>query len=177
MKRLLYVRHAPKEKDIIGQGGLDLTQKKATQDEFTDIFYGPLYRTVQTALAAIASIDSRVERVHAPIKEVGTAEVFHEMANLGFTEAKKLGLSNMEALDQSHDLTIIKKFEEEAGRGVQKMFSLMEENGYGICFGHDPIIPLASRAFGLVNAHSIDPLDSICFYQNDSGEIFVNRLK
>jgi len=176
MKRLLYVRCAPKENEFIGQGDLDLTQKKAIQDNFTDIFYGPIYRTIQTALSAIASIDCQA-RVHEPVKEVGTAELFHEMANLGFTEAKKLGFSNMEALDQGHDLAIIKKFEEEAGRGVQKMFSLMEENGYGICFGHDPIISLASRAFGFKSAHSIEPLESICFYQKDSGEIFVNRLK
>ena len=169
MKRLRYVRHAPKDGQIIGQGGLDLAQEKAPERNYTDLFYGPLYRTVQTILAAVASFGCKA-RVHEPIKEVGTDELFTKMVTPRFKEAVKSGLSNLEAINKVHNAHQLRKWEEMAAQGVQRMFDLISEDGHGLCYGHDPVIPLAARAFGL-HSRSLNELEYIDFKQDNSGKI------
>jgi len=172
MKRLRYVRHAPKEGKIIGQAGLDLTQEKVPKGNYTDIFYGLVYRTVQTVLAAVASLDCKA-RVHEPIKEVGTDELLAEMSTPESKRAEKSGLSILEALDKVHNAHQLRKWEKIAAQGVQKMFDLIQKDGYGLCYGHDPVIPLAARALGLHSIRSLNELEYIDFVQDDSGKIDV----
>jgi len=172
MKRLRYVRHAPKDGQIIGKKGLHLAQVKAPAGSYTELFYGPLYRTLQTILAAVASLGCKA-RVHEPIDEIGTDELFGKMVTQEFKEAVKSGLSNLEAIDKVHDAHQLRKWEKTAGIGVEKMFDLMLEGGHGLCYGHDPVIPLAARAFGLHSVRSLNELEYIDFQQDHSGEITV----
>ncbi len=172
MKRLRYVRHGDKEGQLIGQEGLDLTQKKTPKGNYTDLFYGPLYRTLQTILAAVCSFGCKA-RVHYPIEQIGTTDLFTGMATPGFKETVNSGSSNLEALDKVHKPSQVKKWEEMAAQGVKRMFDLIQEDGHGLCYGHDPVIPLAARAFGAKDAQSLDPLEYLDFQQDDSGEITV----
>jgi len=175
MKRLRYVRHGDKEGQLIGQEGLDSTQKKTPKGNYTDLFYGPLYRTLQTILAAVCSFGCKA-RVHYPIEQVGTTDLFTGMITPGFKETVKRGSSNLEAIDKVHKSSQVKKWEKMAAQGVERMFDLIPEDGHGLCYGHDPVIPLAARAFGTEDVQSLDELEYIDFIQTDAGRIHVTKL-
>ncbi len=88
MKRLRYMRHLYYEKKNGGvpQRELDRAQKEAPKSNYTDIFYSPTYRTIQTALAIVAGLKLPV-RIHEPIEiteEPKLKEIFELIPKWGF---------------------------------------------------------------------------------------------
>lgn len=181
-KRLRYGRHGKKDGQIIGPDGLKQIADVISDGRhygnytFTDIFYGVLYRSVQTALAVVAGLapfNSELNvQVHPPIEEAGTEELFKEMATPDFRKAVKAGATNLEALDKVHPREKIAEWEGLAGTGVKKMFDAMQDGGNGFFpGGHDPIIALAARHFGCKAACSMGELEYMDFVQEDDGSI------
>ncbi len=67
MKRLRYMRHARynEEGGGVPQEELDRVQKVAPAGNYTDVFYTPAYRAIQTALAIVAGLGCKA-RVYEP---------------------------------------------------------------------------------------------------------------
>lgn len=147
-KKLRYVRHSKKEGAIIGREGLNYAAEKAPAGEYTDVFHGPLYRTAQTALAVVCALGSKA-MVHVPVAEIGSDELFATMVNDEFKAAVKSGKTNIEALFVSdHGDELVASWTTDAALGVEMMLNQIPDDGFGIAFGHDPIIPLAARGYG-----------------------------
>jgi len=86
MKRLRYMRHAfyNKEDGGVPQKELDRIQKMAPAGKYTDVFYSPAYRSIQTALAIVAGIGLKA-RVHKPIGPAPKLQkIFDLMSPNGF---------------------------------------------------------------------------------------------
>jgi len=177
MKRLRYVRHSDKEGDLISAEGLERARKEAPDGLYTDLFYGPVYRTLQTLAAAMTVIEFTVTpRLHEPIEEIGTNELFGRVAVPKFRENVSEGLSNLEAVDITHPEEMISQLEFDAAKGVEKMFAEMPDGGFGLAYGHDPIISLAARYFNADEVRSLKTLEWIDFFMNDEGEITVTGI-
>lgn len=183
-KMLRYGRHGKKDGQIIGQEGLNQIADVVANNKhygdytFTDIFYGTLYRSAQTALAVVIGLapfnrELNVQ-VHTPIEEAGTDELFKEMATPEFKEAVKAGATNLEALDKVHPREKVQEWEKLAAAGVQKMFDAMQDGSNGFFpGGHDPVIALAARHFGYSNVCSMGELEYLDFVQDDDRVIRV----
>jgi hypothetical protein len=175
-KRLIYVRHSLKDgaNNAIGPKGIALTQEKAVSASYTDIFYG-IYRTVQTALAYICHIGCAPgTRVHTPIAEIGTDELFAVMVNDAFKAAVKSGKTNIQALYLAgHSEEQLAAWANNALNGVKKMFDAMPEDGLGLAFGHDPIIPLATIALGYGGVPSLKEMEYLHFELRDNDTITI----
>lgn len=176
-KQLRYRRHAKNVGGIVGQEELDRIQNIASDqnnplsDEMsiTDAFHGTLIRTAQTAIAWLTA-DGQEPRVHQPIPEIGSDDLFKEMANDEFKIAQK-SMSNIEALVAVHTPEKVVEYTTNAGEGVRKMLDLIEDDGVAEAFGHDPVIPLAAKAFG-ADVPSLKELEYIDFIWED-GNITV----
>lgn len=161
-KTLRYVRHSKKAGAIIGQDGLGYAADKAPAGEYSDVFHGPLYRTAQTALAVVCALGTKAI-VHAPVAEIGSEELFIAMVNDNFKTAVKTGKSNIDALYAAgHPKEQLASWKDDAALGVEKMFDQVPDGGFGIAFGHDPIIPLAARKYG-TDAPSLKEMEYIDF--------------
>lgn len=176
-KELTYVRHAkrPKNSETVGSRGLKQAQKRAAQGaygkDFTDFFHGPIFRTSQTLLAITLAIGCQ-GKIHKPIMEIGTEEIFDEM----YTEEEEKfeetdeakHLIDIEILCRVHSLEMIKKWTALAAKGVKTMFDLMKGN-HGLACGHEPIIPFAALGFGHMPI-SLNELDCVVFKQKKPGK-------
>lgn len=161
MKTLYYRRHSIKDgavEDTIGAQGLALARSEGEAQEWqiNRIFHGPLVRTAQTALAfSVGYIPSLptlpLPQVMPVVLEIGTEELFREMATEQFRAAVKAGQSNFQALFVAHPVEKIEKWADKALTGVNSIFDQME-NGRGnevaIAFGHSPVIELAAWDLG-----------------------------
>ncbi len=173
VKTLRYVRHSLKDgaNNAIGPKGIALTKEKAVFAPYTDIFYG-IYRTCQTALAYICHIGCAPgTRVHTPITEIGTDELFAEMVNAEFKAAVKSGKTNIQAIyEAGHPEKQLVAWSEDAALGVRKMLDLIPVGGFGLALGHDPIIPLAAKAYGY-SIPSLKEMEYLDFELHDDGSI------
>ena len=177
-KTLRYVRHSLKDgaNNAIGPKGIALAQEKAVSAPYTDIFYG-IYRTVQTALAYICHIGCAPgTRVHTPIAEIGTDELFAVMVNDAFKAAVKSGKTNIQAIyEAGHSVEQLAAWSEDAAIGVKKMFDLIPVGGFGLALGHDPIIPMAAEIFSAeVEIQSLKEMEYLDFYMDADGNITVD---
>lgn len=174
LKRLRYLRHSIKDGAIIGEKGLAYAREKAPAGNYTDLFYGPLYRTVQTVLATIAWLGCAARtRVHALVAEIGTEELFKEMANDAFKAATGKGKTNIEALFMAgHSDDQLALWRADAANGVKKMLDEIPNGGLGLALGHDPVIPLAAIACGNP-VPSLKEMEFLDFIQWNNGSITV----
>jgi hypothetical protein len=174
MKKLRYVRHSLKDGAIIGAEGLAYAQGKAPAGDYTDLFYGPLYRTLQTVLAVIAAIGCQPgTKVHMPIAEIGSDELFKVMANDAFKAAVKAGKTNIEAVyEAGHSSDQLEIWTADAANGVKKMLDEMPDGSFGIALGHDPVIPMAAQAFDCP-VPSLKEMEYVDFIQYTDGTIVV----
>ncbi len=177
VKKIRYVRHSIKDgaNNTIGPKGIAYVQEKAIGAKYTDIFYG-IYRTVQTALAYICQVGCQPGvRVHTPVAEIGTEELFAIMVNNGFKAAVNAGKTNIEAVYMAgHTGEQITIWANDALTGVKKMFDAMPDNGFGLALGHDPIIPLATIALGYEGIPSLKEMEYLDFFLQDDGSIEVH---
>jgi hypothetical protein len=174
-KRLRYVRHSLKDgnNNTIGPKGLALISEKSPEGNYTDLFYGLLYRTVQSVLAIIAAIGCVARtRVHTPIKAIGNDELFADMANDAFKAAVKEGKTNVQAVLASHTEAHIEDYKEIAIAGVKEMLDAMPDDGFGLALGHDPVIPLAAITLGY-DFPSLKEMEYLDFVLYDDGTITV----
>ena len=180
MKSLIYARHSKKQHSIILQEGLDYAAQNTIGkgEEYTDLFYGPLYRTLQSILVAVATLGIKA-KVHEPIEEIGTQEMFEKLATDKFKELVKAGDSNLTALRKSN-LELYKEVVETAKCGVQKMFDKISENGKGLACGHSPVIEAAAEAFRDVDLKDygwqLHECEAIVFVQDDKSNITVKKI-
>ena len=160
MKRLRYMRHLQHRKGNVFQSELDRVQKEPPEGNYTDIFYGPLYRTMQTALAVVAALGVKA-RVHETISEIGDGPAVDKALDI---------LDEYKGETQPFSL-------ERYVEPLKKMFSLMPENGFGLAVGHGPMIRLAAISLSnLSPGRKIGPIfegESIVFSQDDTGRITV----
>lgn len=175
-KTLRYVRHSLKEGAIIGEKGLAYAAEKAPAGDYTNLFYGSLYRTVQSVLAVIAAVGCQPgTKVHAPIHEIGTDELFTVMVNDLFKAAVKSGKTNIQALYESgHSEGKLAEWANDAINGVKIMLLLVPDGGLGLALGHDPIIPLATIALGYEGIPSLKEMEYLDFELWDDGTIYVH---
>ena len=179
MKRLRYVRHSDKAGDFISAEGLERARKEVPEGQYTDAFYGPIYRTLQTLAAAIGGLIGGMMsceiKVHQPVEEIGTTDLFAEMATPEFKAAVSSGFSNFEAVDEVHLWEKVHGWEVNAAKCVAWMFSEMDDGGFGLAYGHDPLISLAARYLGFKDARSLKTLEYIDFIE-DGGMISVGGI-
>lgn len=171
-KTLICFRHAENKGDCLTSEGIQKAQRRKLHTYYyADLFYGPLFRSLQT-LAALISNSEIEGRIHLPIEEIGSANLFKKMFTSKVIELLDTGQYNLyEALKEAHGQVKIKEWCNLALSGVKKMFGLMEDN-IGIAVGHMPIIPFAAMALG-VDFHPIDHLESITFEMDEKGNIIV----
>lgn len=164
-KMLLYIRHAPEVGKYIGQDGLHKTLETVYRFiGITNAFHGPRVSTAQTLLPVMAW-GGKIIHVHPVIKNIGTDEWLAEMKTDSFCDATKDGHTNLEALDIAHSAEQVLTWKENAVAGVWEMFNAMPDGTMGLAIGHDPIINLAAREFGL-EVRTIEPLEGVIFELN-----------
>ena len=155
MKTLHYRRHSIKDgtvKDTIGLKGLKLARHEGgllhdAGFPIHRLFHGPLVRTAQTALAFCQGLCGILPDVMPVVLEIGTDELFREMATEQFRVAVKAGMSNFYALQAAHPEDKIVQWMDHSQKGVQSMFDQMEDGETAIAFGHSPVIELAALAY------------------------------
>lgn len=183
---LRYYRHSLKTTDNnISPEGLELARAKFEQlaeGPFQVGFYGPLIRTRQT-LEAMAEVKEFA--IHsAPINAIGDNELFGSMVNDAFKAAVKDGKSNIEALVSAHNPEQIAEWSKLAASAVEEMFAVMRgremdcviaiiHEWRGIAVGHDPMVSLAARYFGWIDAPSLNECEHIDFVCDEDGVIRV----
>lgn len=161
MKKLRYLRHLPfSPKRGISQKNLDRAQLEAPRGDYTDVFYGPLYRTPQTALAIVAGLEAR-PWVHQTIQEIGDGATIDSALNI------------LKLMDQGKKQTDTTLFEKYVLNGLRKMFNLLNKEGYGLAIGHGPIIELTYRHFGDYYKRKIGNFEFVDFIQDETGKISV----
>ena len=173
VKKLLYLRHGPKDenKNLSPEGYEQARNLRLpfSHTAITDVFTGPLARTVQTALA-ICCVGLEDAIVHPTIMNIGDDALFGWMANAEFRKATAKGTPNILAMQSSHSADKVQSVQEKAKEAVLKMFDAMAKFGTALAVGHDPMIPLAARAFGL-EVLQLNPLQGVIFNKDKEGNI------
>jgi len=159
MKRLRYMRHFDYDRKTgyVLQTELDRAQERAIPNGYTDIFYGPLYRTLQTALTVVAALSVKT-RIHETIVEIGDGPVIDKALDIlkSMDKGEKPLYSPWEYVEP-----------------LRKIFGLiMSETGHGLAVGNGPMIELA--ALGLGRKIDVVPKgEHIDFIQDELGKISV----
>ena len=159
--------------EVTGESGPDAAFVKLRYER---LFHGPLGRTLQTAMHFCHGL-GYLPSPKLPIAEIGTDELFAEIATPAFREAVKDGASNFQALLTVHGEAKAKEWAGVASEGVCKMFDGLQDGETGIAFGHSPVIELAAwrlLGFELPEGHDrlADP-EGIIFATDDMGKICV----
>jgi len=170
MKKLRYFRHSDKKGQFITPAGLARAKRELPRETYTDGFFGPLIRTAQTLLAFAEALDWKL-RVHEPIREICDEIMEDQGGTPEFLSAVEDGLSNFDAVNVSFSQDRIELIQGEAELAVIEMFVKIEDNGYGLAVGHDPLISLAAQAFGWKEPRSLKTLEYIDFEETDNGQI------
>jgi hypothetical protein len=188
MKKLVYFRHSLKDGDAVSKEGFELIKKmmkshvaqimlEHLDGKITDLFYGFFFRTLQSLVAAISTLNEKIINgafLHPIIEKIGTPEKFSEIATDKFKIATKSGLSNLEAARQTMTSENFEAFLEWSAEGVEKMFSQMKNSGNGLVFGHSPVIEAAVEYFRFEQIKKqLQPCGFYVFLQDNSGKITV----
>lgn len=154
MKTLVALRHP--DKDTLGNvapEGLEKLQVMCANGRFninggiTDIFYGPVNRSLQSAAYAIAALSasrnlSPYIKIHGPIDEIGNNEIFGEIGTPEFMGARKCKADMFVCLEKLHKPEDVKRWQDATVPGLKKIFDLIQDDGLGFLpGGHTPIIP------------------------------------
>jgi len=170
MKKLRYFRHSDRKGQFITPAGLKRAKRELPIEPYTDGFYGPLIRTAQT-LAAFAQVLKWKLHIHEPIREI-CDEIMEDQGDTPeFLSAVKDGLNNFDAANVSFSRDRIELIQGEASLAVIQMFIEIEDGGYGLAVGHDPLISFAAQSLGWKEPRSLKTLEYIDFEQGDDGQI------
>lgn len=145
------------------------------------LFHGPLIRTAQTALVFCHGLNY-IPKPMPVIPEIGTDELFMEIATPEFREAAKKGASNFDATLNVHDVSWCQEWAVQAKEAIRAMFKFMRNGEYAVAFGHSPVIELAAWACWSQNFSQlpdrfrrIGDMEGIEFIQQDDGMISVGE--
>ena len=178
MKTLHYRRHSKKDPDnTLSRGGIHLAVQegsKAWHYNYRHLFHGPLVRTAQTALAFCKGL-GYVPEIMPVVHEIGTDELFAEIATSEFWRAVEGGASYFQALLVAHDETKAQEWAGPIAESIHKMLDDIDDNQTAIVFGHSPVIELAAwiiLGFKLPEGHDrLDEMEGIVFATDDVGKI------
>ncbi|MBU1091342.1 hypothetical protein KKA27_00515 [Patescibacteria group bacterium] len=165
MKRLRYMRHAISDKNgYVSQEELDRAKNMLPNEKYTNIFYGPIYRTIQTALAIVAGLETVY--INEAIQEIGDGRTVDvAMDTVRWMDEKGTRIQDyLSFLGGELNVAIVV-----ASRGLVKMFGLMNDGGYGLAVGHGPMIELLSGD----KRKKIKNLEFVDFAQDHDGNITV----
>src|SRR3989339_465483 len=142
MKKLRYMRHLKSRLIGVSQKNLDEAATNFPIDNYTDIFYGPLIITVETALIAAAKTNN--PRIHEMTIEIGTENDVDK------------ALKEIEGLKNYFHTTYTK--------ALEKIFSRISTGGFGLAIGNHAIIELTAMAYGKITG-LLTPLGYLDFLQ------------
>jgi hypothetical protein len=195
MKKIFVaLRHAKKSPD----GFIDPESMKTLEDYcrkgrfnlneqlITDVFYGPIPRSIQCATHATAALASTGKahpklHLHGPIQEIGNSEIFKEIGTPEFMAARKCNVNIFVALEKLHLPEKVKEWEAKVIPGLRMIFSLIQEDGIGFLpGGHIPIIPWwvnsCTYPHEMFKNHDMVPLEGLVFRLKNNGEIIVTDI-
>jgi len=161
MKRLRYMRHAKYDKKTgsVPQSELDRILRITNKNGYSDVFYGPMIRTMETAFAITATTLSYV-RVHEEIPEIG--------------DNKRIN-NCLKILSENLNKKALNKFRFYATEALLEMFSQMDNSGrqFGLAVGHGSTIELATLSIGNKKIQPLKHLEYVDFIQDDDGYITI----
>lgn len=178
MKTLEYYRHTDKENgeplSLASAIGLKKTRLLFENKPFDVYFYGTIERTKQTAVAAMVSGKSKLAEL-CPIENIGKLEFFDALINEQTKNLVNSGETWIDAIYKTNQSQIILDYEKLFAEAVMDMFSEMSDGQIAIAFGHDPLISMAARYFGL-KAPSLKTLEGILFTQDDYKKVTAQMI-
>lgn len=176
---MIYLRHTEKDSvrtDQASQAGLDLfkTIMIPRIELTTDIFVSEIGRTAQTALAAVVHMGlTKVERVHAAIKEIGCDEQIKMIFAAGYLEARARTADGLSAMEVCLGKTAYLDLQQTLLAGVTKAFDAMPKGGRGLVVGHSPFIEAVVEIIGGNPGRDLECCHGFVLMQDDAGTISV----
>jgi broad specificity phosphatase PhoE len=179
MKTLRYMRHSLKRGSFISNEGLAYAYSMAITNipanSFTDLFYGPFFRTIQTLLAIATALGLRAT-VHEVIPEIGSEADGKRIQTPELLKAVENGMSEWDAfhtvLPAEEQESLVSSFAD----GIRKMFTLMPEDGHGLAVGHDLIIPLAVNRITGFKIENLKECQFVDLVMDNDGRVTVKSV-
>ena len=176
VKILDLYRHSKKMGNNISVEGLELAMASAfkVDHEVSDLFRGPLERTLETLTACRCGSDMFDEAIlHPPIFGLGNSEIFSGcgMITEGFKKALKDGNNFQAVLDSATDEQV--QIWTNYGREALMSMFMMMSGKYGWGLFHDPTIPLMARSMGFDLGRSLKEMEGLRFALMSDGSIQI----
>lgn len=183
MKKLHLRRHGKKDgpNDTIGPQGLEQTRREGVEavrngNSYQRLFYGPLVRTAQTALAFLEAF-MRPPITMPVVQGLGDDALFKEIVNDTFKRAIAAGQTNLAATLMAHPSERCTIWQMHAGAAVEQMFDALGEGEMGLGFFHSPTIEMAASSFGFVVTDlKLAELEGLEFTQDANGVVRVTTV-
>jgi broad specificity phosphatase PhoE len=177
-KRIILIRHGKNQGDKLTPEGMAEIIENFGQEavaapfyKVSDVFYSPLYRSLQTALVIMATIGIRA-RVHLPIPQLGNGPWMAEIFPKEFEDLLDTGLPMIPAMKQFHGEAKVKQWFDEVMEGIGYAFATMRGD-LALVVGHGPMIPMAIMVLRGGDYQSIENLESVVIEQRDDGTLRI----
>ena len=180
VKTLRWQRHADKDSEWISMDGLQQAANSVEMidgQSFTDVFFGPLPRTLQTLTAMMTGNPDKFDpeiNQHGCIDQICTLEMATDLVTPKVKELMSgdKPLNPKEAVCKGHSAQQIVIWKEILATGVKIMLNKMKGE-HGLAIGHTLLIPFAAEQITGLEFDHIETMEYIDFQLMEDDTIMV----